>query len=403
MSTVNQSGAYHKVSKSFGIDGVITEESLPFLKENYKSILYLCPDTPDDSGFSGGGFERISAEFGSENARHVPLTLNQQAFNADSPYLFIHALSAYSRFEAALDSLQKPTLIACKSARRASAVLATYLGVKSGLSSEEVQQSSTESGFSYLGSEPLLRWSSLVLSQKRQSASSRLIFRQLFEKESSTYTYLLGDSLTNEAVLIDPVIETVERDAQFVRELGLQLKYCLNTHMHADHITGSGLLKAHFPTSKSIIAEAAEADADVKIRDGDRIEFGSRYLTVLATPGHTNGCVSYLLDDGSLVFTGDALLIRGCGRTDFQQGSSADLYESVHNKLFILPPSTIVYPAHNYAGITSTSIKEETEFNPRLKLGNSLEKFQEIMAGLNLPNPAKIDVALPANRKDGVL
>jgi len=157
-----------------------------------------------------------------------------------------------------------------------------------------------------------------------------LLLRQLFEKESSTYTYLIADALNKEAILIDPVIETAERDMQIVKDLELNLKYVINTHVHADHITGTGKLKAlsrefkgaDFDICKSAISAASNAAADILLQDGDKLHFGSRYLQVLATPGHTEGCVSYLLDDWSMVFTGDALLIRGCGRTDFQVNKS---------------------------------------------------------------------------------
>lgn len=399
MSTGTTSANFKKINDQFAIDGVISEETLPFLREHYKSVLYLCPDSADDYGFGDDGFSKVAAAFGADNCQHVPLTLDQPAFEASTPYHFIHALAAYEEFETALDSLEPSTLVMCKSSRRASVVVATYLGVKSSLSGEEVLADSTKQGLSYVSNEALLTWSSLVLSLKRQVKG--LVFRQFFEKESSTYTFLLADPRSKEAVIIDPVLETVERDAQQVRQLGLKLKYCLNTHVHADHVTGSGALKEQFSTCKSMISEAAGAKADVKIRDGDKVMFGGRYLTVLSTPGHTNGCVSYLLDDCSMVFTGDALLIRGCGRTDFQQGSAAQLYESVHSKLFILPRNCFVYPGHNYSGVTSSTIGEEKEFNPRLKVGTTCERFEEIMAGLNLPKPAKIDIALPANMRCG--
>jgi len=231
-----------------------------------------------------------------------------------------------------------------------------------------------------------------------------LLLRQLFEKESSTYTYLIADALNKEAILIDPVIETAERDMQIVKDLELNLKYVINTHVHADHITGTGKLKAlsrefkgaDFDICKSAISAASNAAADILLQDGDKLHFGSRYLQVLATPGHTEGCVSYLLDDWSMVFTGDALLIRGCGRTDFQGGSSDALYESVHTKLFgALPGAYIVYPAHDYLGRPCSTILEEQSLNPRLT--KSKDEFRVIMQELNLPYPKKIDSAVPAN------
>lgn len=398
---------YKRINEKFGIDGYISDATaLKFLTENYKSVLYLTPDTPEDSGCFGNGFETVKEAFGVENSRHVPLTLSMPAFQFASETFPIHALATFERYQRALDSLPTPTVVVCKSARRASAVVATYLGVKDQRSEIQVLADSTDAGLSYVDAEPLREWSTVVLitnlRRRSYSGSAAIVFRQFFEKESSTYTYLLADPQTKEAILIDPVLETVERDAQYVREMGLHLKHCLNTHMHADHITGSGQLKRLFPQCTSIISEASGAQADIKIHDGDRVWFGDRHLIVLATPGHTDGCVSFLLDDCSMVFTGDALLIRGCGRTDFQQGSATKLYQSVWDKLFILPGSCIVYPAHNYVGVTSSTIEEELEYNPRLKVGISRERFEEIMDSLNLPRPAKMDASIPANLVCGV-
>jgi len=227
-----------------------------------------------------------------------------------------------------------------------------------------------------------------------------LIFRQLFEKESSTYTYLLADKVTKEAILIDPVLEMAERDAKLIKELGLTLKYGLNTHLHADHITGTGALKELLPGMESVISAASGATADKTLIDGDTVRFGDRYVTALSTPGHTSGCMSYVLDDSSIVFTGDTMLVRGCGRTDFQEGSSETLYDSVQSKLFTLPDECAVYPAHDYKGQTVSSIGEEKALNPRLS--KSKEEFVEIMANLKLSYPKQIDRALPANEKCGI-
>lgn len=229
---------------------------------------------------------------------------------------------------------------------------------------------------------------------------SALIFRQLFEKESSTYTYLLGCEQTREAMLIDPVDVTVDRDLGIVRDLNLNLVKVLNTHVHADHITGSGMIKQKSPGVLSVLSKDSKGQADLTVSAGDRIMFGSRFVNVLATPGHTAGCVSYVLDDESKVFTGDALLIRGCGRTDFQEGDSSALWESVHTQLFTLPATCAVFPAHDYQGRTQSTIAEEIDLNPRLT--KPKEEFQEIMASLNLSRPAKIDVAVPANLRCGV-
>ncbi|KAG2471142.1 ETHE1 dioxygenase, partial [Polypterus senegalus] len=214
---------------------------------------------------------------------------------------------------------------------------------------------------------------------------------QLFEPVSCTYTYLLADVKTKEAVLIDPVLEMAERDANLVQELGLKLKYAANTHCHADHITGTGLLKKMLPGCKSIISKHSGAKADITIDEGDTIKFGKFHLDSLSTPGHTDGCLTFVLNDKTMAFTGDALLIRGCGRTDFQQGSPNKLYQSIHQKIFKLPGECLVYPAHDYTGSTVSTVDEEKRLNPRLILKE--KEFVHIMNNLNLPKPDQIGVA----------
>lgn len=230
--------------------------------------------------------------------------------------------------------------------------------------------------------------------------TGRPLFRQLFESESSTYTYLLADTETKEAVLIDPVLETVDRDLKLIHELGLNLKVAVNTHCHADHITGTGLMKKRLAGLKSAISRLSGASADILLSEGDKIAFGKHYLAVRETPGHTDGCVALVSDDESMAFTGDALLIRGCGRTDFQQGCAEKLYASVHQKIFTLPDRCLVYPAHDYLGQTVSTVGEERKFNPRLT--KSLEEFVNIMKNLNLPKPKKLDISVPANLVCGV-
>jgi sulfur dioxygenase len=228
-----------------------------------------------------------------------------------------------------------------------------------------------------------------------------MFFRQLFEAQSSTYTYLLADLDAKEAVLIDPVKETVERDLSIVNELGLTLTHVLETHVHADHVTGAGELRAR-TGAKSVVSKAGGAPcADVLVTDGDQIRFGRFSLEVRATPGHTDGCVSYVTDDQTRVFTGDALLIRGCGRTDFQQGDARKLYASVHDKLFSLPDACAIYPGHDYQGRTASTVFEEKAFNPRLGGGKTEGDFVEIMANLKLAPPKQIAVAVPANQRCG--
>ncbi|HWS74989.1 MAG TPA: MBL fold metallo-hydrolase [Quisquiliibacterium sp.] len=224
-----------------------------------------------------------------------------------------------------------------------------------------------------------------------------MIFRQLIDPVSSTYTYLLADSRTLDAVLIDPVFEHARRDAALIDELGLRLLCTLETHTHADHVTGAWMLKRRFGSLIAVSAAGGAAGADRSLAHGDRIDFGGRHLRVRATPGHTDGCLSYVLDDESMAFTGDCLLIRGCGRTDFQQGDPYRMYRSVHSQIFSLPQDCLLYPGHDYRGLTVTSVREERRFNPRLGGEISEDDFAGYMNNLNLPHPRQIDIAVPAN------
>jgi glyoxylase-like metal-dependent hydrolase (beta-lactamase superfamily II)/rhodanese-related sulfurtransferase len=228
-----------------------------------------------------------------------------------------------------------------------------------------------------------------------------LVFRQLFDPPSSTYTYLLGDSVSGDAVIIDPVFENERRDVALVRELGLRLSATLDTHVHADHVTGAWLVKQRCGSRIMVSKASGAADADRLLSPGDRVSFGSRHLEVRATPGHTAGCVTYVLDDHGMAFTGDALLIRGCGRTDFQQGSPARLYRSVREQILSLPPECLLYPAHDYRGLTVTSVAEERRFNPRLGGDVNEEDFAGYMNHLGLPHPKLMDIAVPANLRCG--
>jgi glyoxylase-like metal-dependent hydrolase (beta-lactamase superfamily II)/rhodanese-related sulfurtransferase len=230
-----------------------------------------------------------------------------------------------------------------------------------------------------------------------------MLFRQLFDQDSSTYTYLLADEASRAAVLIDPVIEQFARDRTLVEELQLTLRYVLDTHVHADHVTSSGLLRDHFGAKTVMSERAGVVCCDVQVKHGDRVRFGQHELEVRETPGHTSGCLSYVCHDARLIFTGDALLIRGCGRTDFQEGDAATLYRSVHEQILSLPVSFTVYPAHDYKGRTASSVEEELRLNPRLGQNKSEAEFVKLMSELKLPYPRKLDTALPANSRCGVL
>jgi sulfur dioxygenase len=224
-----------------------------------------------------------------------------------------------------------------------------------------------------------------------------LIFRQLFDPQSSTYTYLLGDSVGRAAVLIDPVFEQVRRDAALVDELGLKLIATLETHVHADHVTGAWLLKQRTGCKIMVSKASAAVGADRSLVQDDIVSFGGRRLLVRATPGHTGGCLTYVLDDHSMAFTGDCLLIRGSGRTDFQEGDAGAMYRSVREQIFALPDECLLYPAHDYRGLTVTSVAEERRYNPRLGGDIGVGDFTGYMANLRLAHPKMIDVAVPAN------
>jgi sulfur dioxygenase len=230
-----------------------------------------------------------------------------------------------------------------------------------------------------------------------------VLFRQLFEPQSSAYTYLIACEDTRQAALIDPVFETVDRDLELLRSLGLTLQYTIETHIHADHVTGAARLR-ELTGSKAAVPERSAADqVDLPVREGEPIVVGGCCLHPLYTPGHTDDHHVYLLDrpDVARLFTGDTLLIDGCGRTDFQNGDAAALYRSVHEKIFSLPGDTLIYPGHDYQNRRVSSVGQERARNPRLGGGRTLEEFVAIMADLKLPRPKMMDVAVPANRECG--
>ena len=227
-----------------------------------------------------------------------------------------------------------------------------------------------------------------------------MIFRQLFEPISSTYTYLLGCEQSGQALLIDPVLPMWQRDLALLNELGLKLAYTLDTHIHADHVTAALRLKRETGSQIACSAMDGLPCTDVALREGVPLQMGSVWIDPLFTPGHTDGHLAFLA--GERVFTGDALLIDGCGRTDFQNGNAQDLFHSVREKLFTLPDDTLVYPGHDYHERRVSNIAQEKIRNPRLGGDKSLAEFIEIMANLNLAYPKFIDYAVPSNRACGV-
>jgi sulfur dioxygenase len=225
-----------------------------------------------------------------------------------------------------------------------------------------------------------------------------MAFRQLFDPETSTYTYVLGDAERREAVIIDPVRQNLERDLAVVAELNMKLVWILDTHVHADHVTGANALKQRTGAPTAVSTHCGASGFDRLIDEGDLIVFGNEVIRAIATPGHTPGSTCYLWRDRLL--TGDTLLIGGCGRTDFQRGSAEALYDSITGKLFTLPDDTLVYPGHDYHGRRVSTIGEEKAANPRLA-GKSREEFVRIMNELDLPEPKQIRVAVPANLAGG--
>lgn len=228
-----------------------------------------------------------------------------------------------------------------------------------------------------------------------------MIFRQLYDSTSSTYTYLLGDEHSREALLIDPVFEQIQRDLALLDELGLHLKLVVDTHAHADHITAAWLLKQKTGCAIASAKVINAAHVDLALEHGQRFGVAGIELEARATPGHTDGCMSYVLADQSMVFTGDALLIRGCGRSDFQQGNAHTLYRSITEQLFSLPDSCSVYPAHDYHGRTQSTIGEERQFNARVGGDANETDFVGYMQAMRLPHPKLIDAAVPANLRSG--
>ena len=233
------------------------------------------------------------------------------------------------------------------------------------------------------------------------AGGAALLFRQLFDAATGSFTYLLADVATGQGLLIDPVFEQHGRDLSLIQELGIELVACLDTHAHADHVTGSWLMHQATGAAIALAATAGAENVTLPLRHGDRVAFGSHHLEVRSTPGHTDGCLSYVLDDRSLAFTGDALLVRGCGRCEFQQGDAHMLWRSITEQLFSLPDSCLLYPGHDYTGRLVTSVVEEKAFNARLGGAATERDFVGHMQAMKLPHPHRIAEALPGNLRSG--
>lgn len=229
--------------------------------------------------------------------------------------------------------------------------------------------------------------------------NEKILFRQLYDLETNTFTYLLADKKSKEAILIDSVKTNHDRDLKLIKELDLKLVYILETHIHADHITAAFELSEATGAQRVVPFGSHIPCADILIKDSEKLHIGNTEITAISTPGHTDSCTSYLADN--MLFTGDALFIRGTGRTDFQNGSAKELYQSINKKIFSLTDDTYIYPGHDYKGMSVSTVGEEKQFNQRIKLGTSEEEFIETMSSLKLANPKKIHEAVPANLKCG--
>ena len=302
--------------------------------------------------------------------------------------------------------LPRPLMIQCTSANRAGTALLAFMAKRNGHTPGCVDLLAEDLKLDTVKPEAKA-WLQSYLPSLGNKDGELLIercpeVRQFFDPVSSTLTYLLACPTTKQAVLIDPVLQLKDRDLKFINDLGLHLKYVLNTHCHADHITSGGMIRKDLPHVQTIISKSSGAEADIHIQHGDKVDFGDLSLEVRASPGHTDGCVTYVLRTqiATFAFTGDTLLIRGCGRTDFQQGNSYTLHDSVHQQIFTLPDATFVCPGHDYKNRGVSTVQEEKMFNPRLM--KQPEEFAKFMENLGLPNPKQIDVAVPANMACGV-
>jgi len=316
--------------------------------------------------------------------------------------------------EAALNELPRPLMLQCRSGNRAGAAMLLWLAGRRGYSAQSAVQLAVDLDLKFFTRcatcGPVREWLIERLPKEGDSHPSVLhaaegdaVVQQLFDPDTSTLTYVIGCRSSGEAVLIDPVLEQMDRDLATIDEMGFKLKYVINTHCHADHVTSGGAIRKERPEMKTIISEASGAKADIHVKHGDKIAFGHVNLEVRATPGHTDGCAAFVLalpEQPPMVFTGDALLIRGCGRCDFQQGDAGRLHDSVHAQIFSLPDETLIYPGHDYKGRSVSTVAEEKQFNPRLT--KTRDEFIELMKNLDLPYPKRIDTAVPSNMVCGV-
>eukprot|EP00747_Dinoflagellata_sp_TGD_P133180 gnl/TRDRNA2_/TRDRNA2_175162_c0_seq1.p1 gnl/TRDRNA2_/TRDRNA2_175162_c0~~gnl/TRDRNA2_/TRDRNA2_175162_c0_seq1.p1 ORF type:complete len:427 (-),score=74.83 gnl/TRDRNA2_/TRDRNA2_175162_c0_seq1:233-1513(-) len=371
--------------------GEIPKEAVAALAAQHRAWIYLNP--PNDPAFF-----REEIEKGGAQCELCP-------FPAPAPLPSEEQVAAILE---AFDKLPRPLMVQCKSGNRAGAALLLWLGRRRGYSMESLKQIAIDSDLKVwtrcTTCGPVREWlleKMPVHDGMEVKHVGRTIFHQLFDAATGTFTYILGCADSMEAVLIDPVLEQKSRDLSVLDELGLELKYVVNTHAHADHVTSGGEIRKLKPEIRTVISKASGAKADIHVEHDDKVKFGGLELAALATPGHTAGCITWVLKGSpTMAFTGDTLLIRGCGRTDFQEGDAGVLYDNVHMHIFSLPGDTLVYPGHDYKGRNVSTVDEERRYNSRLT--KSKDEFVKLMSELQLPYPKRIDWALPMNMACGV-
>ncbi|CAM9097710.1 unnamed protein product [Chrysoparadoxa australica] len=313
----------------------------------------------------------------------VPLQRAQEAgsislYRVPIDPLWLEAETA-RQVAATMSAVEKPVLVSSRSSTRAQAALLLHEASSRGWGADKALDRASELGFGkVLEDRGLVEWIIAGITSLTKSPG-QVIFRQLFERESCTYTYIVGCATSREAVVIDPVDTMFARDRQMLEELCLEPKYAVDTHLHEDHMSAAGRFSQEFSGCASAAGVASGIDAELQLEERQHLEFGANFMEARATPGHTPGCVSLVMDDRSAVFTGDSLLIRGCGQPSSQVGSSTQLFQSVREQLMVLPKDTLVYPAHNFSGLTCSSVGEEANYNPLLGFMSSQEEFEAAM------------------------
>ena len=364
---------YWDKQNGFAVAGVLDNENIDFVVSNFSSVLYIateCEESNEDNGF----LLKLPSTM---TIAEIPINFYDSLWHQkDTHFHKGVSIEKYHQFSGALETLSKPVLISCSDSRRASAVYAAYHGVQSNLHMSKVIELSNSRRLNYLEHAGLFHWVETVVSCL--SAKSELLLRQLFDPVTGCCTYLLADKLTKEACLIDPVKECCQRDLDLLSELKLKLQFILETHIHSDHISGSMLLKKSYPTATSVTCENSGVKSDAYVKDEGIVHFGSRHLVCRNTPGHTSSCCSFIMDDFSAAFTGDALHVRGCGRVDIQDGSAESLLYSVHNILFLLPSYCKVYPGHDYEGLRESTVAEERVHNSILGVSVQLTETDAV-------------------------